>query len=165
MYDRMAKKDKEMQGDEFETAASIRLKVSFRLGKALQDNSPRPVKVVLQAEEKSKVIHRWSYKLKLASAPAFTQHIHAPTRKVDEKKSILYLVLSPRQSDVINIGLLISSEFSDCSVLRIHWRRGVSHMERPQDGQNVERSSSPDMHQVAKLMDWDSDSPENADES
>ncbi|VDP89780.1 unnamed protein product [Echinostoma caproni] len=39
-------------GDEVESAASIRVKAAFRLGKPLQDNSP--LKVVLRAENEAK---------------------------------------------------------------------------------------------------------------
>ncbi|VDP67975.1 unnamed protein product [Echinostoma caproni] len=51
-------------GDEVEPAASIRVKAAFRLGKPRQDNSPRPLKVVLQAESEAKAILQRTRKLK-----------------------------------------------------------------------------------------------------
>ncbi|VDP82761.1 unnamed protein product [Echinostoma caproni] len=51
-------------GDEVEPAASISVKATFRLGKLRQDNSPRPLKVVLRAESQVKAILQRTYKLK-----------------------------------------------------------------------------------------------------
>ncbi|VDP69552.1 unnamed protein product [Echinostoma caproni] len=51
-------------GDEVEPAASIRVKAAFRLGKHRQDNSPRPLKVVLRAESEVKAILQRTHKLK-----------------------------------------------------------------------------------------------------
>ncbi|VDP71367.1 unnamed protein product [Echinostoma caproni] len=51
-------------GDEVEPAASIRVNAAFRLGKPRQDNSPRPLKVVLRAEGEAKAIFQRTHKLK-----------------------------------------------------------------------------------------------------
>ncbi|VDP78852.1 unnamed protein product [Echinostoma caproni] len=51
-------------GDEVEPAASIRVKAAFRLGKPRQDNSLRPLKVVLRAESGAEAILQRTHKLK-----------------------------------------------------------------------------------------------------
>ncbi|VDP77221.1 unnamed protein product [Echinostoma caproni] len=51
-------------GDDVETAASIRVKLTFRLGKPRQDNSLRPLKVVLRVGGETKAILQRTHKLK-----------------------------------------------------------------------------------------------------
>ncbi|VDP19246.1 unnamed protein product [Echinostoma caproni] len=51
-------------GDEVKPAASIRAKAAFRLGKPRQENSPRPLKVVLRAESEAKATLQQTHKLK-----------------------------------------------------------------------------------------------------